>query len=164
MPLIFCFPAGLRATSSVRTELELECVRAEARVGVSSDCQRREGTAEDAEGVRPSVRRPVGLGPGPGLPHGARGPGDEPAPPSPRTRPAGLRLSPAHPVAPPPGPRPRPARAMEPGRGGVETVGKFEFSRKDLIGHGAFAVVFKGRHREVGEAPRGVPRIPGFLD
>ncbi|XP_064128086.1 serine/threonine-protein kinase ULK1 isoform X2 [Loxodonta africana] len=37
---------------------------------------------------------------------------------------------------------------MEPGRGGMETVGKFEFSRKDLIGHGAFAVVFKGRHRE----------------
>ncbi|XP_016046403.1 serine/threonine-protein kinase ULK1 isoform X3 [Erinaceus europaeus] len=36
---------------------------------------------------------------------------------------------------------------MEP-RGGLETVGKFEFSRKDLIGHGAFAVVFKGRHRE----------------
>uniref|UniRef100_A0A8D3B8X5 non-specific serine/threonine protein kinase n=1 Tax=Scophthalmus maximus TaxID=52904 RepID=A0A8D3B8X5_SCOMX len=34
-------------------------------------------------------------------------------------------------------------------RGGrPETVGKFEFSRKDLIGHGAFAVVFKGRHRE----------------
>uniref|UniRef100_A0A2K6U0M2 non-specific serine/threonine protein kinase n=1 Tax=Saimiri boliviensis boliviensis TaxID=39432 RepID=A0A2K6U0M2_SAIBB len=32
--------------------------------------------------------------------------------------------------------------------GGTETVGKFEFSRKDLIGHGAFAVVFKGRHRE----------------
>uniref|UniRef100_A0A9J7ZJQ3 non-specific serine/threonine protein kinase n=1 Tax=Cyprinus carpio carpio TaxID=630221 RepID=A0A9J7ZJQ3_CYPCA len=30
----------------------------------------------------------------------------------------------------------------------METVGKFEFSRKDLIGHGAFAVVFKGRHRE----------------
>lgn len=38
---------------------------------------------------------------------------------------------------------------MEPGRGGLEAVGKFEFSRKDLIGHGAFAVVFKGRHREV---------------
>ncbi|XP_062939628.1 serine/threonine-protein kinase ULK1 isoform X1 [Cynocephalus volans] len=37
---------------------------------------------------------------------------------------------------------------MEPGRGGIEVVGKFEFSRKDLIGHGAFAVVFKGRHRE----------------
>ncbi|XP_034047485.1 serine/threonine-protein kinase ULK1 isoform X3 [Thalassophryne amazonica] len=30
----------------------------------------------------------------------------------------------------------------------METVGQFEFSRKDLIGHGAFAVVFKGRHRE----------------
>ncbi|XP_028907567.1 serine/threonine-protein kinase ULK1 isoform X1 [Ornithorhynchus anatinus] len=30
----------------------------------------------------------------------------------------------------------------------METVGKFEFSRKDLIGHGAFAVVFKGRHQE----------------
>lgn len=41
---------------------------------------------------------------------------------------------------------------MEPGRGGLETVGKFEFSRKDLIGHGAFAVVFKGRHREVMES------------
>uniref|UniRef100_A0AAR2M4K0 non-specific serine/threonine protein kinase n=1 Tax=Pygocentrus nattereri TaxID=42514 RepID=A0AAR2M4K0_PYGNA len=34
------------------------------------------------------------------------------------------------------------------GRDSMETVGKFEFSRKDLIGHGAFAVVFKGRHRE----------------
>uniref|UniRef100_A0A8C0B8G1 non-specific serine/threonine protein kinase n=1 Tax=Buteo japonicus TaxID=224669 RepID=A0A8C0B8G1_9AVES len=32
--------------------------------------------------------------------------------------------------------------------GAMETVGKFEFSRKDLIGHGAFAVVFKGRHKE----------------
>lgn len=31
----------------------------------------------------------------------------------------------------------------------METVGKFEFNRKDLIGHGAFAVVFKGRHKEV---------------
>ncbi|XP_037367241.1 serine/threonine-protein kinase ULK1 isoform X5 [Talpa occidentalis] len=37
---------------------------------------------------------------------------------------------------------------MEPGRAGLEAVGSFEFSRKDLIGHGAFAVVFKGRHRE----------------
>ena len=35
----------------------------------------------------------------------------------------------------------------------METVGKFEFSRKDLIGHGAFAVVFRGRHREVGTVP-----------
>ncbi|KAK2103001.1 hypothetical protein P7K49_020668 [Saguinus oedipus] len=48
---------------------------------------------------------------------------------------------------------------MEPGRGGTETVGKFEFSRKDLIGHGAFAVVFKGRHREVRppSGPEGPP-------
>eukprot|EP00062_Callorhinchus_milii_P021671 gi/632978630/ref/XP_007906021.1/ PREDICTED: serine/threonine-protein kinase ULK1 [Callorhinchus milii] len=30
----------------------------------------------------------------------------------------------------------------------MESVGRFEFSRKDLIGHGAFAVVFKGRHKE----------------
>ncbi|CAL9683685.1 unnamed protein product [Knipowitschia caucasica] len=30
----------------------------------------------------------------------------------------------------------------------METVGKFEFSRKDLVGHGAFAVVFKGRNKE----------------
>uniref|UniRef100_A0A8C6SZF7 non-specific serine/threonine protein kinase n=1 Tax=Neogobius melanostomus TaxID=47308 RepID=A0A8C6SZF7_9GOBI len=27
-------------------------------------------------------------------------------------------------------------------------VGDFEYSRKDLVGHGAFAVVFKGRHRK----------------
>lgn len=32
---------------------------------------------------------------------------------------------------------------------GMETVGDFEYSRKDLVGHGAFAVVFKGRHRKV---------------
>ncbi|XP_065707586.1 serine/threonine-protein kinase ULK1 isoform X4 [Patagioenas fasciata] len=41
--------------------------------------------------------------------------------------------------------------AVSPGsprRSAMETVGKFEFSRKDLIGHGAFAVVFKGRHKE----------------
>ncbi|KAM4702341.1 serine/threonine-protein kinase ULK2 isoform 1-T1 [Discoglossus pictus] len=30
----------------------------------------------------------------------------------------------------------------------MEVVGDFEYSRKDLIGHGAFAVVFKGRHRK----------------
>ncbi|XP_047446822.1 serine/threonine-protein kinase ULK1a isoform X2 [Mugil cephalus] len=30
----------------------------------------------------------------------------------------------------------------------MESIGKFEFSRRDLIGHGAFAVVFKGRHKE----------------
>ena len=32
---------------------------------------------------------------------------------------------------------------------GMEVVGNFEFNKKDLIGHGAFAVVFRGRHREV---------------
>ncbi|XP_058465538.1 serine/threonine-protein kinase ULK2 [Malaya genurostris] len=30
----------------------------------------------------------------------------------------------------------------------MEVVGQFEYNSKDLIGHGAFAVVFKGRHRE----------------
>lgn len=33
----------------------------------------------------------------------------------------------------------------------METVGDFEYSRKDLVGHGAFAVVFKGRHRKVNQ-------------
>lgn len=38
----------------------------------------------------------------------------------------------------------------------MEAVGDFEYSRKDLVGHGAFAVVFKGRHRKVNArlAPR----------
>ena len=31
----------------------------------------------------------------------------------------------------------------------MEVVGEYEYSTKDLIGHGAFAVVFKGRHRQV---------------
>uniref|UniRef100_A0AAG5DRZ5 Protein kinase domain-containing protein n=2 Tax=Anopheles atroparvus TaxID=41427 RepID=A0AAG5DRZ5_ANOAO len=30
----------------------------------------------------------------------------------------------------------------------MEIVGNFEYNSKELIGHGAFAVVFKGRHRE----------------
>jgi len=30
----------------------------------------------------------------------------------------------------------------------MECVGDFEYNSKDLIGHGAFAVVFKGRHRK----------------
>ncbi|XP_056138986.1 serine/threonine-protein kinase ULK2 [Lampris incognitus] len=30
----------------------------------------------------------------------------------------------------------------------MEPVGDFEYGRKDLVGHGAFAVVFKGRHRK----------------
>lgn len=40
----------------------------------------------------------------------------------------------------------------------METVGKFEFSRKELVGHGAFAVVFKGRHREVSGSPDDLKR------
>ena len=31
----------------------------------------------------------------------------------------------------------------------MESVGEFEYSKKDLIGHGAFAVVFKGRTKKV---------------
>ena len=31
----------------------------------------------------------------------------------------------------------------------MEVVGEYEYNRKDLIGHGAFAVVFKGRNRKV---------------
>jgi hypothetical protein len=31
----------------------------------------------------------------------------------------------------------------------IINVGDFEYRRKDLIGHGAFAVVFKGRNRDV---------------
>lgn len=38
----------------------------------------------------------------------------------------------------------------------METVGDFEYSRKDLVGHGAFAVVFKGRHRKVTENLSGI--------
>ncbi|XP_042218217.1 serine/threonine-protein kinase unc-51-like isoform X4 [Homarus americanus] len=30
----------------------------------------------------------------------------------------------------------------------MEVVGEYEYSTKDLIGHGAFAVVFKGRHKQ----------------
>ena len=33
----------------------------------------------------------------------------------------------------------------------MEVVGDFEYNTKDLIGHGAFAVVFKGRHRKVSD-------------
>lgn len=32
----------------------------------------------------------------------------------------------------------------------METVGEFEYNAKDLIGHGAFAVVFKGRNKKAG--------------
>ncbi|XP_044901102.1 serine/threonine-protein kinase ULK2 isoform X3 [Felis catus] len=30
----------------------------------------------------------------------------------------------------------------------MEVVGDFEYSKRDLVGHGAFAVVFRGRHRQ----------------
>lgn len=43
----------------------------------------------------------------------------------------------------------------------METVGDFEYSRKDLVGHGAFAVVFKGRHRKVTERLLVLP-LPSF--
>lgn len=31
----------------------------------------------------------------------------------------------------------------------MEVVGDFEYNPKELIGHGAFAVVFRGRHKKV---------------
>lgn len=31
----------------------------------------------------------------------------------------------------------------------MEIVGEFEYNPKELIGHGAFAVVFRGRHKKV---------------
>ena len=31
----------------------------------------------------------------------------------------------------------------------TENVGEFVYNKRDLIGHGAFAVVFKGHHRKV---------------
>lgn len=31
----------------------------------------------------------------------------------------------------------------------MEKVGDYEYNTKDLIGHGAFAIVFKGRHQKV---------------
>jgi len=27
--------------------------------------------------------------------------------------------------------------------------GKYEYEKKNLVGHGAFAIVFKGKHRQV---------------
>lgn len=42
----------------------------------------------------------------------------------------------------------------------MEAVGDFEYSRKDLVGHGAFAVVFKGRHRKVNNGLSAVFFVP----
>lgn len=41
----------------------------------------------------------------------------------------------------------------------TETVGDYQFNRKDLIGHGAFAVVFKGRHRQKANLPVAIKSI-----
>lgn len=35
----------------------------------------------------------------------------------------------------------------------AEQVGEFVYNKKDLIGHGAFAVVFKGHHKKVKTIP-----------
>ncbi|KAI8507255.1 Serine/threonine-protein kinase ulk2 [Branchiostoma belcheri] len=35
----------------------------------------------------------------------------------------------------------------------AESVGEFEYHKKDLIGHGAFAIVFKGRRKKRPESP-----------
>ena len=31
----------------------------------------------------------------------------------------------------------------------MDSIGNFEYNKKDLIGHGAFAIVYKGRHKAV---------------
>ncbi|XP_076312499.1 serine/threonine-protein kinase unc-51-like [Tachypleus tridentatus] len=41
----------------------------------------------------------------------------------------------------------------------MESVGDFEYSTKDLIGHGAFAVVFKGRHKRKCDLPVAIKSI-----
>lgn len=41
----------------------------------------------------------------------------------------------------------------------TEIVGDYKFNRKDLIGHGAFAVVFKGKQRDQGNRPVAIKSI-----
>ncbi|KAL1472305.1 hypothetical protein MTO96_023049 [Rhipicephalus appendiculatus] len=41
----------------------------------------------------------------------------------------------------------------------METVGEFEYNTKDLIGHGAFAVVYKGRYKAKPELPVAIKSI-----
>lgn len=41
----------------------------------------------------------------------------------------------------------------------TEFVGDYQFNRKDLIGHGAFAVVFKGRHKHQQDSPVAIKSI-----
>lgn len=43
----------------------------------------------------------------------------------------------------------------------MEVVGDFEYSKRDLVGHGAFAVVFRGRHRQVSPVRRGEAGVCG---
>ena len=31
----------------------------------------------------------------------------------------------------------------------MDSIGNFEYNKKDLIGHGAFAIVYKGRQKQV---------------
>lgn len=33
----------------------------------------------------------------------------------------------------------------------MDSIGNFEYNKKDLIGHGAFAIVYKGRQKSVSE-------------
>lgn len=40
----------------------------------------------------------------------------------------------------------------------MESLGDYEYNTKDLIGHGAFAVVFKGRSKKV-SAPHYTTKI-----
>lgn len=47
------------------------------------------------------------------------------------------------------------ARPRRPRGAAMEVVGDFEYSKRDLVGHGAFAVVFRGRHRQVSPASGG---------
>ncbi|EEC11130.1 conserved hypothetical protein [Ixodes scapularis] len=41
----------------------------------------------------------------------------------------------------------------------METVGDFEYNTKDLIGHGAFAVVYKGRYKSKPDLPVAIKSI-----
>lgn len=41
----------------------------------------------------------------------------------------------------------------------MESVGDYEYNTKDLIGHGAFAVVFKGRSKKVNKKKSAHRRI-----
>lgn len=42
----------------------------------------------------------------------------------------------------------------------VIQVGEYEFTKQDIIGHGAFAMVYKGRKRKV---PNSIMRFPFYV-